>query len=104
MEFVNGVRAAQSRPPLDRLDSRGTLEAALGCRLEPAVGVMRFTSPGDADAVAASAGLRLGSTAGTVELPPAIKRFARLLAADAAGADLGPEGDRRAAVGAGGVM
>jgi hypothetical protein len=97
LAFVNRVRAAQSRPPLDgfqRLPLRGpgALEAALGCRLES--GTMRFASARAATDVAAYADLRLGRAADTVELPSALRRFVHLLEIDL---ELSPDGQQQAA-------
>lgn len=97
LAFVNEVRAAQSRVPLADIPASGVgaLETALSCRIESG-GVMRFASQRDATDVASEADLRLGRTAATVELPPAIKRFVRLLAL---GAEPSSAGYRRAAPG-----
>ena len=101
LAFVNRVRAAQSRPSLDGfrglpLRGPGILEAALGCRLES--GAMRFPSAQGATEVATYAGLRVGPAADTVELPPAISRFVRLLEIDL---EQSPDDHQRAALAGG---
>ena len=72
LAFVNRVRSAQAREPLQMLELGDlvALERAMDCRLEGRR--MRFGSPDVAIIVASAAGLRLGRSAGTVELPPAI--------------------------------
>lgn len=82
LAFVNRVRAAQSRAPIEDLPvaSLGALELAMRCRLDG--GTMRFTDEEAASDVAAEADLALGPERGTVELPHAINRYLRILAAD----------------------
>ena len=72
LEFVNKVRRAQEREPLQTLEIGylPALEDAMGCRLDPEA--MSFRDHEIAREVAAGAGLPLGRNIGTVELPPAI--------------------------------
>ena len=75
LEFVNKVRRAQEREPLQTLEIGylPALEDAMGCRLDPEA--MRFGDQEVAREVAAEAGLPLGRNVGTVELPPAIQGY-----------------------------
>ena len=75
LEFVNKVRRAQECEPLEVLEIGRVppLEEAMRCRLEARA--MRFQSPAVAREVAVGAGLPLGRSIGTVELPPAIQGY-----------------------------
>jgi hypothetical protein len=91
LAFVNEIRAAQSRVPLQAMPigGLGALEEAMGCAIDG--GVMHFGSPGAAAQVAVEVDLELGTAPHTVVLPPAIDRCARTLAAEAgAGSAAGP--------------
>jgi hypothetical protein len=82
LTFVNEIRAAQSRVPLQAMPIGGllALEEAMGCALEG--GLMHFGSPLTAAQVATELDLPLGAAPHTVVLPPAIDRCARTLAAE----------------------
>jgi hypothetical protein len=75
LEFVNRVRRAQACEPLQVLEIGylPALEQAMQCRLDERA--MRFGNPEVAREVAVEAGLPLGHTVGTVELPPAIRGY-----------------------------
>jgi len=75
LQFVNKVRRAQRCEPLQTLEIGylPALEDALGCRIDERA--MRFGDPQVAREVAAGAGLPLGRTADTVELPPAVQGY-----------------------------
>lgn len=76
LAFVNRVRGAQAREPLQMLEigDVGALEEAMQCRLER--DRMRFGDPGTAIAVASCTGLRLSRTSfDTVELPGSIRAY-----------------------------
>ena len=75
LEFVNKVRRAQACEPLQVLEIGylPALEAAMRCRFDDSA--MRFGSPDVAREVAAEAGLPLGSSTDTVELPAPLRGY-----------------------------
>ena len=75
LEFVNKVRRAQECEPLEVLEIGylPALEKAMRCRLDDRA--MQFGNPDVAREVAEEAGLPLGRSLGTVELPPAIRGY-----------------------------
>ena len=82
LEFVNLVRGAQGYDALESLPvSRdrvtSPLELAMGCRLQ--AGLMRFSSPTTAQAVAATCSLPLGVDGVTVAVPAALDTHASVI-------------------------
>ncbi len=83
LAFVNRVRGAQAREPLQMLEigDVGALEEAMQCRLER--DRMRFGDPDTAIAVASRTGLRLNrSSFNAVELPTPIRSYVDRCAPD----------------------
>ena len=76
LAFVNRVRRAQAREPLQMLEigDLAALEEAMQCRLER--DRMKFGDPGTAIAVASRTGLRLNRPGfDAVELPSALRTY-----------------------------
>lgn len=83
LAFVNRVRGAQAREPLQTLEigDLAALEEAMECRLE--CDRMRFGDPGTAIAVASRTGLRLNRASfDAVELPSALRTYVDRCATD----------------------
>lgn len=75
LTFVNRVRGAQAREPLQTLEigDLRALEEAMQCRLER--DRMRFRDRATAISVASRTGLRLNRRFDAVELPHAIRSY-----------------------------